>query len=583
MTLWLKTHRRSLWIGGIIWVLAIGFIAFLWRLGSTGLVDETEPLFAEAARQMTVTGDWLTPYFNGQTRFDKPPLVYWLMAIAYGVTGPNAWGARLPSALSAIALMGLCFYTLRRYGVGPHTSPGQKDLQSWLSGGLSVLMMALNLLFVVWGRTGVSDMLLTACIGATMLTFFLGYAETERPAIRDRWYLACYTFVGLGILTKGPVALVLPGLAIAIFLAGVGRFWQVVRELRLVRGTIVVAALTLPWFVAIGAVHGRAYTDVFFGHHNIERFTSVVNQHSAPWYFYFGVVLLGFMPFSAYLPVSMARLQFWRVQAWREQPRSRHLGLLALAWFASIFGFFSIAVTKLPSYMLPLIPAAAILVALAWSEAIASGIEKENSGLGWGWWASGIANVGLIGILAVAGLNVPRFLGPDSAVPNFPDVLRDAGIPLWAGLPWAIATVVGLGVLYARRLRWLWLVNGCAQVFFAMGVVMVLNVTDIHRQLPLRQLSDIAVQSARPEEAIAYVGFMKPSVTFYTQRSTTFVDDPADFVAELRQQTSAPESVLVMGETVVIDAIDAEAEDKEAIATEKAYSLIRLRLPSTRE
>jgi hypothetical protein len=98
----------------LLWLCAIAWVAFLWHLGNIGLVDETEPLFAEAARQMTVTGDWITPYFNGATRFDKPPLIYWLMAVAYRTLGVNEWAVRLPSALCAIALTCLGFYTLSK-------------------------------------------------------------------------------------------------------------------------------------------------------------------------------------------------------------------------------------------------------------------------------------------------------------------------------------------------------------------------------------------------------------------------------------------------------------------------------------
>ena len=98
----------------LLWLCAIAWVGFLWNLGNIGLVDETEPLFAEAARQMTLTGDWITPYFNGETRFDKPPLIYWLMAVAYRTLGVNEWAVRLPSALCAIGLTCLGFYTLSK-------------------------------------------------------------------------------------------------------------------------------------------------------------------------------------------------------------------------------------------------------------------------------------------------------------------------------------------------------------------------------------------------------------------------------------------------------------------------------------
>ena len=120
VTNWWKSWEKyptRIWLLSILGLVSISLLAFLWHLGSIGLVDETEPLFAEAARQMTVTGDWITPYFNGETRFDKPPLIYWLMAIGYKLIGVNEWAVRLPSALAAIALTGLSFYTLRYFGI----------------------------------------------------------------------------------------------------------------------------------------------------------------------------------------------------------------------------------------------------------------------------------------------------------------------------------------------------------------------------------------------------------------------------------------------------------------------------------
>lgn len=96
---WRKKNQNSATAPmAILWLLLLGWLAFFWNLGKNGLLDETEPLFVEASRQMTVTGDWITPYFNGVTRFDKPPLIYWSQAIAFQIFGVNEWAARLPSA-----------------------------------------------------------------------------------------------------------------------------------------------------------------------------------------------------------------------------------------------------------------------------------------------------------------------------------------------------------------------------------------------------------------------------------------------------------------------------------------------------
>jgi 4-amino-4-deoxy-L-arabinose transferase-like glycosyltransferase len=237
----LKTWERQPavpWVLSTLWVLLISSLAFFWNLGSIGLIDETEPLFAEAARQMTVTGDWITPFFNGATRFDKPPLIYWLMVIAYKIFGVNEFAVRLPSALSGLALTSFCFYTLRYFGNPTRDWGGEKShpheespisntpsLQwhSWLVASLGAAMVALNPMTLFFGRTGYSDMLLSACMGGGLLAFFIGYAQPERRTVQTRWYLAFYVLIALAVLAKGPIGIVLPGLIIGSFLLYVGK------------------------------------------------------------------------------------------------------------------------------------------------------------------------------------------------------------------------------------------------------------------------------------------------------------------------------------------------------------------------
>ena len=408
------TRKRSIApvLLSVLWLCAIAGVAFVSNLGNIGLVDETEPLFAEAARQMTVTGNFITPYFNGDTRFDKPPLIYWLMALAYRAIGVNEWAVRLPSALSAIALTCLGFYTLSKSEGSsatdfvtdltdarkqeeehnteflPPLSPSPR-LPIFLSTPwIGAALIALNPQTIAWGRTGVSDMLLVGCMCSALLAFFLGYTLEEQrekaefstvstSRFPNKWYLTFYVLIALAILAKGPVGIVIPALIIGCFALYLGNFRQLWREMRPVSGILIILAIALPWFILVILDNGQTYIDSFFGYHNFQRFTQVVNRHSAPWYFYFFVVLLGFAPWSIYLPVAIARTRFWQRSYWRRQPRSAQLSLFAFFWFGCIFGFFTISVTKLPSYVLPLMPAAAILVTLLWSDIIA-GNESQN-------------------------------------------------------------------------------------------------------------------------------------------------------------------------------------------------------------
>ena len=147
-------------VASILGLMMLCWLAFFWHLGSIGLVDETEPLFAEASRQMLRTGDWITPYFNGETRFDKPPLIYWLQAIAYQGLGVNTWAVRLPSALAGLALTSFCFYTLLRFGApipspataAPQESSNWQSQRFWTCAWIGAAIAALNLETILWAR-----------------------------------------------------------------------------------------------------------------------------------------------------------------------------------------------------------------------------------------------------------------------------------------------------------------------------------------------------------------------------------------------------------------------------------------------
>ena len=572
---WNKKKRPAIAWMSILWLLLIGWLAFFWNLGSTGLIDETEPLFAEAARQMTVTGDWITPFFDGETRFDKPALIYWLIALAYKILGVNSWAVRLPSAIAAMGLVGVGFYTLLLFGDSTSKSSVQST-RNWFCAALGSALMALNPLTIVWARTGVSDMLLTGCIGAALLSFFIGYAQPSKPALQARWYLAFYVLIAGAILTKGPVGIVLPGLVIGLFLLYLGNALEVLREMRLLLGSVVIAAIALPWYVLIIWRNGRAFIDSFFGYHNLERFTEVVNGHAAPWYFYFLVVLLGFAPWSVYLPSAIARLQFWQRSRWRSAPRSSHLGLFALCWFASIFGFFTIAVTKLPSYVLPLMPAAAILVAIMWNSAWSVKGKKQPYLLVWSGWLN------VIFLLAVAGalFYLPDLIGADPAIPNLDKLIQRSGLPVLGSVIWGLTALLGAVLLLRCRGRWLWSVN---LVGFIAFVIFVLTpayfLVDQARQLPLRELSAIAAKADQPSEDLIMIGFKKPSVVFYAQRSVTYIKTADEGVAYVQQWATnpmPPRSLLVLSQPKRVQRVARQVNQYQELGKSGAYQLIRV-------
>jgi 4-amino-4-deoxy-L-arabinose transferase-like glycosyltransferase len=593
----LKTWERQPavpWVLSTLWVLLISSLAFFWNLGSIGLIDETEPLFAEAARQMTVTGDWITPFFNGATRFDKPPLIYWLMVIAYKIFGVNEFAVRLPSALSGLALTSFCFYTLRYFGNPTRDWGGEKShpheespisntpsLQwhSWLVASLGAAMVALNPMTLFFGRTGYSDMLLSACMGGGLLAFFIGYAQPERRTVQTRWYLAFYVLIALAVLAKGPIGIVLPGLIIGSFLLYVGKVREVLREILLVRGALIFLAISLPWYILVTLRNGQTYIDAFFGHHNFERFTSIVNQHWAPWYYQLLVAFVGFAPWSIALPIAIAQFPVFQRRKWLKSPRKAQLGLFALFWVVVILTFFTISVTKYFSYTLPLMPGAAILVALWWSDQIVQVqvFHQTNKRLK----LVSFLSIALFVLLTAASFYTPSLLGNDSSMPNLGALVNQANLSPIGTVIWGTSAIAGIVLLLRRQLHGIWFVTFLGFAAFLMFVTLpAFAIVDTERQLPLRQISQSVVQVQVPGEELVEMasGFDKSSLVFYTQRPVTYIPDVAKALPYLQEATqkSRSQSVLVVATRKSLIKAGLAPNQYQEIANFGIYQLLRV-------
>jgi 4-amino-4-deoxy-L-arabinose transferase-like glycosyltransferase len=547
---WVAKFRKSLqpymqWMA-LGWILAIALVTLFWGIGDIGLIDETEPLFVEASRQMLVTGDWITPYFDGETRFDKPPLIYWLMVLSFKIFGVSEWAARVPSALAALGTVVLCFYVLRQHSpslkpaaAAQQPQPHRSNLAAWL--GATMLMLNLNTYF--WGRTGYADMLLMACMGGSLLAFFMGYTQVDSPQTQRRWYGTFYVLTALAVLTKGPIAIILPAVIIGGFALYLGNLGKVIREMQLGRGILLILVLALPWYILVTLANGDAFVGSFFGYHNLTRFSSVVNQHSGPWYFHFLVILAGFLPWSAYLPVALYQTQPWQRKMWQGRSRSAQLGLYTAIWFVVILGFFTVSVTKYFSYTLPLMPAAAILVSLLWTDAILERPTLEQSthtpqrGDLSRWF-----NVVLMAGLSWALFSCAPWLTQDPWMPTLGEKIADANIPLYGGVLWAVAAVAAVLCILWRS-NGLWLVNAIAFLLFITVVLHpAVAIVDQARQFPLRELAKAAViaqqasiQKPSIQQPIIMIGFRKPSLVYYTQQHVEYIELPSQLASHLKK------------------------------------------------
>lgn len=318
----------------IIAVLAVVcYVLFFHALGGIGLIGPDEPRYAAVAREMLATGDYITPRLYGTPWFEKPPLMYWLVAIGYKIFGINEAATRFPSALGATIIIFLVYLCGSR-------------LWDRAVGFLAALVLASSIGFFTFARAASMDMPLTACL--TMALVFFLIALNDATPQRRYWFSAFYAALGMGVLAKGPVAVVLPVLSLGGFLLlrGQSDDWKSWHP----KGLWITAAVAVPWFLFCSIANGWQFVQTFIINQNLQRFTSTIHGHQRPFYFFIPVLLLLTFPWT-FLLISAVRRRLGRNES-------------ILLWWAIVpFVFFSLSGSKLPGYILPTVPPIAILLA----------------------------------------------------------------------------------------------------------------------------------------------------------------------------------------------------------------------------
>jgi 4-amino-4-deoxy-L-arabinose transferase-like glycosyltransferase len=527
-------HRRS----GLVLLLVtlvLGLLLFVWRLGSTGLVDETPPLFAASARAMAETGDWLVPHVNGLPRYDKPPLVYWLMALVHRLPGQSlwdplgSWAAGLPSALAMVVLMLLLADTLRRWpqavgGRGGAEAAGLAPLAPPL---VAALAFALSPLVLLWGRIGVSDALFTATLASSLLLCWRTYADPH-----SRWWTP-WPVLAMAVLTKGPVALVLVALTLLLFAVLQADGSTLRRRLRPLTGLALAALLALPWYGLALLREGRPFWDSFIGYHNLQRFTAVVNHHLQPWWFFGPILVVASLPVTPLLLLGIGRALGLRPLRPQPLAAASSLNRFAACWLLAVLAFFTIAATKLPSYWLPATPAAGLLILLA---GVGGPAAPDPGGREVGRpapgglspdrgrdraleraWSLSLALCAFLGLAYLAGpLWVPLIQDPE--LPTLPaGILASGRLPL-AGGCYLLAAALGS---WWRLRPWplpLLLLQLPLVAFVPLALLPLWNLGDQLRGAPVRAMAEAVRRQARPHESLAMVGILKPSLHYYSRR-----------------------------------------------------------------
>ena len=501
-----KQRRR-----GLLYILFIGLIIFVWQLGKTGLVDETPPLFAAASRAMAETGNLFTPQVNGLPRFDKPPLVYWLMALGFSIPGNiswdplGTWAARLPSALSTIFLMLVLGDTMMKY-------PQEENNFNRRTAVVTALIFALSPLVIIWGRIAVSDALLCSTLGTCLLLHWRRIANPQGEV----WWLS-WIFLSLAVLTKGPVALVLSGLTILFFALFQNNFLEILKILRIIPGLLIVFIISFPWYLIELLIEGKPFLDSFFGYHNLQRFTSVVNSHGEPWWFFLIVLCIASFPLTPFLLIGIWK-NFCNISKFSSRfikKPEKSLFEFSFFWLISVFVFFTISATKLPSYWLPASPAASILVSLSLTNHIKEGFLKSLA-----WKVTVFLSI-LFSIFLFSSRLWIQFLN-DPEIPNFSEELTNSFLIEKAGFTFLLIAL--LGIIFSSRKIYgkLFILQIPLLLSHFLVVLPTFDLADRLRQLPLRKASQLLVNSQNINEPLVMVGAMKPSIHFYTNQVIVF-------------------------------------------------------------
>ena len=326
----------------LLWALLIGFcIVWFYTLGARTLVPTDEGRYAEMAREMVATGDWITPRLNAIKYFEKPPLQVWMTALAFKLFGLGEWQARLWTGLCGLFGVLLTAYTGSR-------------LFNPRIGIMAGTVLGSSLYWAAMGHINTLDMGLSGMMTLSLCGLLLAQRDDASEKERRHWMLACWAGMALAVLSKGLIGVVLPG-AVLVLYTLLSRDWKIWTRLHIGLGLLIFFAITAPWFVLVW-LKNPEHPGFFFIHEHIQRFTSKVHHREGPWYYFIPILLLGILPWLGVLAQSLWRGRDTNTSGF--QPKT-----MLLVWSGFIFFFFSISGSKLPSYILPIFPALALLIA----------------------------------------------------------------------------------------------------------------------------------------------------------------------------------------------------------------------------
>ena len=325
------------------------YVVYFLNLGNMAFVGADEPRYARIAEEMLGSADLITPTLNSRPWMEKPPLLFWMGALSFGLFGVSEAAARFPVALLGLAAALGCGYLLYR-------------VQGRRAALLGVLILSTSPLFFIYSRAASTDMPLVALLTLSLICAFRAHTTG-----RLSFALLSGAALGLAALAKGPVALLLGfGVLLAFRALRRRRFCT---ALQLSCGLMTLSVVTVPWFWLVWKANGYDFLATFVLNHHLARYLTDLHHHAQPFWFFLPVLLLGAFPWVLFLGSSILRM-------WRRPEslfsESDGLQLYLWLWVVLPFLFFSFSESKLAGYILPALPPLAMLVALEWDRLLSS-------------------------------------------------------------------------------------------------------------------------------------------------------------------------------------------------------------------
>lgn len=473
----------------LVWSTVIVATALLLhQLGASALYEPDEGRNAEKAREILVLDDWITPHENFHAVLDKPIFFYWLIALAYAAFGVSEWAARLPSALAALGCAVFVYRFVRRFG------------DPWLALWSTVILLG-SIEFFVLARVVIFDMTLTFFITLALCSFYEA-AHAERTNSRRVWTISLYVALAGATLVKGLVGVAVPGLVIFFYLLITGR-WPLLRRVKPISGAVFFLAIVAPWYIAAEA-HNPGFLYYYFWEEHFSRFATVEFDRAEPWYYFLGVLFVGFVPWSLLLPL-VGR------ESW--QDRKNDITLYRILWAAVPFLLFSISKSKLPHYILPVFPPLAMLTAAALWRLYERSPLQLGFALSLTWWIQAVAALYL-----VAGSFFPAILARQ---------IRSAVSDL-SFLIWAYAALCAAMLVYLNRrntnarpdVARLFVVQGLGLCFF-LGFVVQMMIS-VSSERSAKAIAQAASTRLTPTTQLVYYDTYLAGVPFYLNLERPF-------------------------------------------------------------